>query len=115
MTFNIPNGVASDKFGVSRTGMVTLLSPLDREQVSRYSVPIFARSSKLIDLAILEIFVLDENDNDPKFSSGSCYTVAVPENQGNADIFTLIASDADEGKNAVVSYTITSKHDFLRY
>lgn len=110
MSFSIPKGVASDVFGVSSSGMVSLLAPLDREKTSQYSVPVLARSSKLLDLTTLEIFVLDENDNSPEFISGACYTLAVPENQENAVVHTIAATDADEGKNGEISYSIISEY-----
>ncbi|XP_024947273.1 protein dachsous isoform X2 [Cephus cinctus] len=106
VSFSIPNGVASDKFTISPTGLVTLRRTLDREDVSRYSLPILARSSKLLDLTTLEVFVLDENDNSPEFRPGSCYTLAVPENQESSMVHTVAAEDIDEGRNGEIFYSI---------
>lgn len=109
MSFGIPSNVASDKFTVLPSGLVTLRGPLDREEASRYSVPILARSSKLLDIGTLEVVVMDENDNSPEFRPGSCYTLAVPENQGTAVIHTIAAADLDEGKNGEIYYSIVGK------
>lgn len=109
MSFGIPSNAASDKFTVLPSGLVTLRGPLNREEVSRYSVPILARSSKLLDIATLEVLVMDENDNSPEFRPGSCYTLAVPENQGTAVIHTIAAADLDEGKNGEIYYSIVGK------
>lgn len=109
VSFGIPSNVASDKFTVLPSGLVTLRGPLDREEASRYSVPILARSSKLLDIGTLEVVVMDENDNSPEFRPGSCYTLAVPENQGTAVIHTIAASDLDEGKNGEIYYSIVGK------
>lgn len=109
MSFSIPRGVASDKFSISSSGLVTLRSPLDREATSRYSVPIVARSSKFLDLTTLEVVVLDENDNSPLFTSESCYTLAVPENQDSINIHTVAAIDIDEGKNRDIFYSIVGE------
>lgn len=109
VSFGIPSNAASDKFSVLPSGLVTLRGPLNREEVSRYSVPILARSSKLLDIATLEVVVMDENDNSPEFRPGSCYTLAVPENQGTAVIHTIAAADLDEGKNGEIYYSIVGK------
>ncbi|XP_076655070.1 dachsous cadherin-related 1 [Halictus rubicundus] len=106
VSFSIPSNVASDKFAVSTRGLVTLRGPLNREETARYSVPILARSSKLLDISTLEVLVLDENDNSPEFRPGSCYTLAVPENQETAVIHTIAAADLDEGKNGEIYYSI---------
>ncbi|XP_076174537.1 dachsous cadherin-related 1 [Ptiloglossa arizonensis] len=106
VSFSVPGNVASDKFSVSPSGLVTLRGPLNREETSRYSVPIFARSSKLLDISTLEVLVMDENDNSPEFRPGSCYTLAVPENRETSVIHTIAATDLDEGKNGEIYYSI---------
>ncbi|XP_015437598.1 PREDICTED: protein dachsous [Dufourea novaeangliae] len=106
ISFSIPSNVASDKFAVSPNGLVTLRGPLNREETSLYSVPILARSSKLLDISTLQVLVMDENDNSPEFRAGSCYTLAVPENQETAVIHTIAATDLDEGKNGEIYYSI---------
>lgn len=106
VTFSIPKGVASDKFIISSSGVVTLRSPLDREEIAHYSVPVLARSAKLLDLTTLEVEVLDENDNNPEFKSGSCYRLELPENQEAAAVHTIAAVDVDEGKNGEIFYSI---------
>lgn len=109
VSFSIPSNVASDKFAVSPRGLVTLRGALNREETARYSVPILARSSKLLDISTLEVLVMDENDNSPEFRPGSCYTLAVPENQQTAVIHTIAAADLDEGKNGEIYYSIVGE------
>lgn len=55
---------------------------------------------------------MDENDNSPEFRPGSCYTLAVPENQETSAIHTIAAADLDEGKNGEIYYSIVG--EFLR-
>lgn len=112
VSFHIPSGVADDRFTVTPTGAVTLRGPLDREKVVRYYVPILAKSSKLFDRTTLEIIVQDENDNAPEFRLGSCYTLAVPENQEASIIHTISALDADDGKNSEITYSIVGRFIF---
>lgn len=109
VTFTIPNDVASNKFAITPSGVVTLRGSLDREKVARYSVSILARSSKLLDITTLEVIVMDENDNSPEFRPGSCYTLAVPENQEAPVIHTVAATDLDEEKNGEIFYSIVGK------
>ncbi|XP_011637579.1 protein dachsous [Pogonomyrmex barbatus] len=104
VTFSIPSDVASNKFAIAPNGQVTLRGPLDREEVARYSVSILARSNKLLDITTLEVIVMDENDNSPEFRPGSCYTLAVPENQETSAIHTIAATDLDEGKTSHVPF-----------
>lgn len=101
--------MASNKFAIASSGLVTLRGSLDREKVARYSVPILARSSKLLDITTLEVIVMDENDNSPEFRPGSCYTLAVPENQVASAIHTVAATDLDEEKNGEIFYSIVGE------
>jgi hypothetical protein len=57
---------------------------------------------------------MDENDNSPEFRPGSCYTLAVPENQETTVIHTVAATDLDEGKNGEIFYSIASKSSRLK-
>lgn len=100
---------ASKKFTVMPSGLVVLQDSLDREEVAHYVVSIVARSPKLLDITTLEVIVMDENDNTPEFRPGSCYTLAVPENQEEYAIHTIAATDLDEGKNGEISYSIVGE------
>lgn len=62
----------------------------------------------LFDITTLAITITDVNDHAPNFSSGSCYPLAIPENNEKAVIHTVVASDLDAGKNGEITYTITS-------
>lgn len=109
MSFHIPGGSASDKFAVSKSGVVFLRKSLDREKAPEYYVPILAKSNKILDLTTLQVIVVDENDNPPEFKPGSCYTLAVPENEASSVIHTIAAIDRDEGKNGELMYSIVGE------
>lgn len=109
VTFNIVGDTELDYFGITNSGVVKLKRPLDREEKAHYFIAILARSSKFLDFTTLKITVLDENDNSPAFKSGSCYTLALPENEESAAIHTIAASDTDDGKNGEIFYSIVSK------
>lgn len=50
---------------------------------------------------------MDVNDNPPSFKIGSCYPLAVPENNDPEIIHTIAATDKDIGANGVITYSIT--------
>lgn len=56
----------------------------------------------------MNVNVLDVNDNPPAFKHGSCYPLAVPENNDPDVIHTVAATDKDIGANGVITYSIIS-------
>ncbi|XP_049441893.1 protocadherin alpha-3-like isoform X5 [Epinephelus fuscoguttatus] len=88
---------------------VVTKSELDREQQSRYDITIVAKDAgepALTSEKTISVFVSDTNDNRPKFSV-SPYTFYVTENNPpGASVFSVRASDRDEGDNALISYHI---------
>ncbi|XP_057706847.1 protocadherin alpha-8-like isoform X42 [Corythoichthys intestinalis] len=82
---------------------------LDREKKSAYDITIIAKDSgdpALTSKQIISIFVSDINDNSPEFLS-SPYTFYISENNKPGDsMFSVKASDCDEGENAVIYYHI---------
>ena len=97
-----------------RTGSIITRAKLDREQETTYRLQILASDKGPVPdrqsaSAIVEINVVDENDNKPQFSRSS-YTVDVSEDidpSGNPVIAEIVATDADQGANAQIRYSIT--------
>ncbi|NXE03108.1 PCDG7 protein, partial [Chaetorhynchus papuensis] len=87
---------------------------LDREQVSEYNVTVRAAdggSPPLQSSAVLSLRVLDVNDNAPVFSQAE-YTVRVPEDVPVGSVLvTVTATDADEGLNGHVKYSLKKVSD----
>ncbi|XP_061729707.1 protein dachsous [Cydia pomonella] len=115
LTYIIPPGVADDKFVVDpRRGTVTIKSKIDREDRDQYTFPVYVtdastfQSTTNFDVTTVTITVIDVNDNPPMFKSGSCYPLAVPENNDPEVIHTITATDKDIGANGVITYSITS-------
>ncbi|KAM9462144.1 protocadherin-15-like [Clarias gariepinus] len=97
-------------FAVTPRGIaryLTLLKPVDREEQKSYSFTMTAsdgvhRSSPVA----VNITVIDANDNTPTFPNVS-YSVSVyTDMQAGEAVLWLTASDADEGPNGLVSYSI---------
>ncbi|XP_053285151.1 protocadherin gamma-C3 [Pleuronectes platessa] len=88
---------------------VVTKSQLDREKQSIYDVTVTAKDAgepALTSEKTLRVVVSDVNDNSPEFST-SRYNFYVPENNPpGLSVFSLTASDRDEGDNALISYHI---------
>ncbi|XP_026214165.1 protocadherin alpha-8-like [Anabas testudineus] len=85
---------------------------LDKERVHMYNITITAKdlgSPALSSTKVIQVNVLDVNDNSPKFTE-SPYNFYVPENnKAGMSIFSVSATDADGGENAVVTYSLNRK------
>ncbi|XP_077333795.1 protocadherin-7 isoform X5 [Lithobates pipiens] len=84
-------------------------APLDYENVKEYNVIIVAVDSGSPSLSSnnsLLVKVVDTNDNPPVFSQ-PVVEVAFPENNVPGErVATVIATDADSGKNAEIAYSL---------
>ncbi|KAL1394428.1 hypothetical protein pipiens_003054 [Culex pipiens pipiens] len=122
LTYEIPKGVGEDHFVVdSVRGIVTTRGTFDRESKDMYTIPIYvteqnrfksagsgtSKDISQFDIATLVVRVTDVNDHAPEFLPGSCYPLAVPENSDLSVIHTVAASDADEGLNGEITYSIS--------
>lgn len=85
---------------------------LDREETETYILTVYVSDSShkttLFDTTTLVVKITDMNDNVPKFQSGSCYRLSVPENSETSVIHTMVAEDEDQGSNGEVIYSITA-------
>nr|KAG5714955.1 hypothetical protein BaRGS_000443 [Batillaria attramentaria] len=96
------------------TGVVTVVKQLDRETKKLYRLEVLARDSApdVVDQKSkrtpLTITVTDVNDNEPQFESiGPSHPKISESLQRPETVFTVKASDADEGPNGMVEYTLT--------
>ncbi len=84
-------------------------SLLDREANAEYAIEVVARDSGVPSLKStksVNLKILDVNDNPPVFSQPS-YTVYIEENSPpGTSLFSVSASDIDQDKNAILSYSI---------
>ncbi|XP_072352640.1 protocadherin-7b isoform X2 [Scyliorhinus torazame] len=84
-------------------------APLDYEAVRQYSVVIVAVDSGSPSLSSnnsLLVRVADINDNPPVFPQ-AVFQVAIAENNSPGDqVATVLASDADDGRNAEIAYSL---------
>ncbi|XP_036380422.1 protocadherin alpha-7-like isoform X2 [Megalops cyprinoides] len=83
-------------------------SPLDREAVPQYDITITAKdlgTPSLSSVKTIRVKVSDINDNSPVFTQDPYTLYLLENNSPGASILTVSASDADEGENALVSYS----------
>uniref|UniRef100_A0A3Q3VQC2 Uncharacterized protein n=1 Tax=Mola mola TaxID=94237 RepID=A0A3Q3VQC2_MOLML len=99
-----------------KTGVISTLSALDREDKSEHSVEVIVSDNgapSLRSTATVVIRVLDANDNRPKFTE-KLFHVQLPEQRheaGKLEVCRMVARDDDEGPNAAVTYTLPDNKD----
>ncbi|XP_026273024.1 cadherin-99C [Frankliniella occidentalis] len=107
VSYSIVSGNDLRQFAIGdKTGVVTIIRKLDREDLTRYQLLIKAEDTGgLSSTATVNIKVTDINDKNPEFD-GLPYVFRVREGDANQTIGSVHASDADEGQNAVVYYSV---------
>lgn len=100
------------QFGIdSMTGLISLLSPLDREKQELYNLTVWVKDSEnaadtLQNFTIVQVKVIDHNDNPPLFTR-TRYQAAVNEDAYQGTILmTLTTIDKDVVPNTDIQYYI---------
>lgn len=98
---------SGDAFHIdATTGLITTKRKLDRENMASHTFRVTARGGGSSDTCTLFITVKDMNDNKPKFERSS-YAFSVQEDEDlNAYIGRVTASDLDQGPNQRIIYSI---------
>ena len=103
--------LSTELFSVATTGQAAVVSTaivLDYESTTDYSIVVLANDGVYTASAELVVNVTDVNDNSPVFTEAQ-YEVTVPERYSvNVTFTTVLAIDADDGDNAIVTYSILS-------
>ncbi|XP_058484035.1 protocadherin Fat 3 [Solea solea] len=110
LLFSISDGNKENYFNINmETGLITVLRPLDREQLDRYFLNITIYDQGIPQMStwrLLTIIIEDANDNDPQFYEDS-YSALVLENAAiGVEVITITAFDSDTGQNGQLSYTM---------
>ncbi|CAF2963653.1 unnamed protein product [Rotaria sp. Silwood2] len=99
-TFSIVNLQTENQLGLR------LLKSLDREKRNIYKMKILANDGQHIGKLLLDVYILDSNDNVPKFEHEK-YQIKLREDTPiGTNIIHIHAYDNDEGLNALINYTI---------
>ncbi|XP_026135745.1 protocadherin gamma-A10-like isoform X16 [Carassius auratus] len=95
----------------SKAVEMVLQKPLDREKQDHISLLLTAVDGGEVQMSgtmLIHITVLDANDNAPVCSQ-SVYKASIAENSAKGTVLTTVsASDADQGSNGVVTYSLSS-------
>ena len=116
VTYSVSAGNTGNRFEIDATdGTVRVIQSLDFEMVSNYTLIIAATDSAtgFSSTATAEITVTDINDNVPMFTAIPS-NISIPANSpiGSVIVASIEASDADEGSNAVIIYSIHPANTF---
>ncbi|KAG3265442.1 FAT atypical cadherin 2 [Ictidomys tridecemlineatus] len=112
--YTIINKLADEKFSINPSGQITTLQKLDRENSTErvIAIKVMARDGGgRVAFCTVKIILTDENDNPPQFKA-SGYTLSIPSNVSkDSPVIQVLAYDADEGRNADVTYSVDSIED----
>lgn len=107
--YTIINKLADEKFVIDKEGVIVTTQPLDRENPSQrvIAIKVMARDGGgKVAFCTVKVILTDENDNVPQFKASE-YQVSIQStvNKGSP-VIQIMAYDADDGKNADVTYTV---------
>lgn len=107
--YTIINKLADETFSIDQEGQIVTSLPLDRENPLQrvIAIKVMAKDGGgRVAFCTVKIILTDENDNPPQFKASE-YQVSIQStvNKG-APVIQIMAYDADDGKNADVTYTI---------
>ncbi|XP_066504787.1 protocadherin Fat 2 [Hoplias malabaricus] len=112
--YTIINKLADEKFTIDSEGQIVTAQPLDRENPSQrvIAIKVMAKDGGgRVAFCTVKIILTDENDNAPQFKA-SQYHVSIQStvNKGSP-VIQIMAYDADEGKNADVTYAVDESEE----
>ncbi|XP_033989889.1 protocadherin beta-16-like [Trematomus bernacchii] len=96
---------------------MVLQKPLDREKQEHISLVLTAVDGgepQMSGTMLIIITVLDANDNAPVFTQPTYKTVVTENSPKGTVVATVTASDADQGSNGIITYSITNTLDDVR-
>uniref|UniRef100_A0A8B9IM64 Protocadherin related 15 n=1 Tax=Anser cygnoides TaxID=8845 RepID=A0A8B9IM64_ANSCY len=113
----IQNGDPQQVFNLSQSsGLLALGKPLDRESTDRYILIVTASDGRPdgTSTATVNIVVTDVNDNGPIFDMFLPKNLSVQEEEANAFVGQVRATDPDAGVNGQVHYSLANFNNLFR-
>uniref|UniRef100_A0A674BHF1 Protocadherin-15 n=1 Tax=Salmo trutta TaxID=8032 RepID=A0A674BHF1_SALTR len=116
ITYSIQSGDSHHLFELSRTWLLVLGKPLDRETEDRYTLVVTASDGhpEGTSTATVNIVVTDVNDNDPVFDPLMPQNLTVTEEEANSFVGQVKATDPDAGVNGQVRYRLVNHANLFR-
>ncbi|XP_070773757.1 protocadherin-16 [Enoplosus armatus] len=117
VSYRIQAGNSAGRFSLNpNTGSLSILKALDREEQEVFNVTIVAEDHGIPQLStsqVLCVQVIDVNDEAPVFQRAE-FETQVMENQGpGTTVFTVTATDRDQGFNGQVTYGGVTEEGFI--
>nr|XP_015205333.1 PREDICTED: protocadherin Fat 2 [Lepisosteus oculatus] len=107
--YTIINKLADEKFSIDKNGQIVTTQALDRENPTQrvIAIKVMAKDGGgKVAFCTVKIILTDENDNAPQFKASE-YQVSIQSSLSKGSpVIQIMAYDADEGKNADVTYTV---------
>nr|XP_033796893.1 protocadherin-15 isoform X1 [Geotrypetes seraphini]XP_033796894.1 protocadherin-15 isoform X1 [Geotrypetes seraphini]XP_033796895.1 protocadherin-15 isoform X1 [Geotrypetes seraphini]XP_033796896.1 protocadherin-15 isoform X1 [Geotrypetes seraphini] len=117
ITYVIQNGDPQQVFNLSQSsGLLSLAKPLDRESTDRYILIVTASDGRPdgTSTATVNVVVTDVNDNGPVFDLYLPKNLSVQEEEVNAFVGQVKATDPDAGINGQVYYSLANLNNVFR-
>ncbi|XP_044155596.1 protocadherin-15 [Bufo gargarizans] len=117
ITYLIQNGDPQRVFNLSvSSGLLILAKALDRESTDRYILIVTASDGRPdgTSTATVNVVVTDVNDNDPVFDPYLPRNLSVQEEEANAFVGQVRATDPDAGVNGQVRYSLANLNNVFR-
>ncbi|KAE8589991.1 hypothetical protein XENTR_v10017891 [Xenopus tropicalis] len=117
ITYLIENGDPQKVFNLSvSSGLLMLAKALDRESTDRYILIVTASDGRAdgTSTATVNVVVTDVNDNDPVFDLYLPRNLSVQEEELNAFVGQVRATDPDAGVNGQVRYSLANLNNIFR-
>ncbi|XP_053270320.1 protocadherin-15 [Pleuronectes platessa] len=111
IAYKIHSGDPHGHFALNEnSGSLVLDQPLDRESLDYYTLVVTASDGQPdgTSTAMVNIMVMDVNDNDPLFISSLTVNLTVTEEQDNAFVGQVKATDPDLGSSGQVHYRLVN-------
>ncbi|XP_075466227.1 protocadherin Fat 1 isoform X4 [Ascaphus truei] len=114
LTYHIINDFARENFYINERGQLFTAERLDRENPTNKVIPISLMAKDAggkVGFCIVNVILTDDNDNVPQFRATEYKVSIASDVPRGTSIVRVMASDADEGTNADLSYTIDAKSE----
>lgn len=112
ITYSFVNDIGKDQFSIDGNGQITTIEKLDREDPINNNIVMKVAaqdSGGRVSYCTVHVTLLDDNDNAPRFHATE-YRTSVKADVIKGFLVTQIqAYDADDGKNAKVTYSLYSE------
>ncbi|XP_025063474.1 protocadherin Fat 1 isoform X5 [Alligator sinensis] len=117
ITYHIVNDFAKDRFYTNERGQIFTSEKLDREKQTEkvIAVSLMAKDAGgKVAFCTVNVILTDDNDNAPQFRATE-YEVNIGSNvPRGTSVIKVLASDADEGTNADITYAIEAESESVK-